>query len=104
MPTIKLKSHSSRKYVRRPLGHKDAPRGDLVATGIRSSARWTRLSKQIRTERPLCQRCEENGILFPSQEVHHIRKAETHPHLAFDANNLRALCRPCHEIEEINSK
>jgi len=104
MPTIRLKSHSSRKYGKRPLGHKDAPRTDLVATGIRSGARWTRLSKQIRTERPLCQRCEENGTLIPSQEVHHIRKAETHPHLAYDASNLRALCKPCHLIEEQYSK
>ncbi|MCP4881842.1 MAG: HNH endonuclease [Gammaproteobacteria bacterium] len=104
MPTIKLKSHSSRKHAKKPIGHKAPPRTDAVATEIRSRARWTRLSKQIRTERPLCQRCEENGILIPSQEVHHIRKAETHPHLAYDPGNLRALCKPCHLIEERDSK
>ena len=100
MPTIKLKSHSSRKYKKRPIGYKEPERSDEVAVGIRSSSRWTRLSRQIRRERPICQRCEEKGLLTPSEEVHHIRKVEQYPNLAFDPNNLRALCKPCHRIEE----
>ena len=104
MPTMFLRSHSDRVRTKRPLGYKEPPRNDKVAEGIHSSSRWTRLSRQIRSERPLCERCQEEGRLFPSTEVHHIRKCETHPELAYNPSNLRALCKECHLVEERKSK
>jgi 5-methylcytosine-specific restriction enzyme A len=104
MPTMFLRSHSDRVRTKRPLGYKEPPRNDKVAEGIHSSNRWTRLSRQIRSERPLCERCHEEGRLFPSTEVHHIRKCETHPEMAYNPSNLRALCKECHLVEERKSK
>ena len=102
MPLINLKSHSRRKG--RPVGWKPKERDDKAAVAIRRSSRWTRASKQVRAAHPICQRCEEQGgPLRPSQEVHHIKKVCTHPHLAFNPKNLRALCRECHTIEEYES-
>lgn len=99
MPTIKLKSHSRRKG--KPIGYKESPRTDVEAVSIRSSSKWTRLSRQIRRERPICEEClKKGGPLKPSQEVHHVVKVRSNPNLAFDPANLMALCRECHlEIE-----
>ena len=102
MPTIHLRGHRARKG--KPIGQKDKPRTDADAVKIRTGRKWRRLSAQIKRERPLCQRCEEMGKLTPSAEVHHVVKIRTNSNLAFDPDNLRALCRPCHEIEERNSK
>lgn len=102
MPTVNLKSHSRRKP--RPVGWKPKERDDKAAVAIRASSRWTRLSKQIRAAFPICQRCEElGGPLRASEEVHHVKKVQTHPHLAYNPANLRALCRDCHRIEEYES-
>lgn len=99
MPTINLKSHSRRKG--KPIGYRESPRTDVEAVAIRRSSKWTRLSKQIRRERPICEEClKKGGALKPSQEVHHIIKVRSNPNLAFDPANLMALCRECHlEIE-----
>ena len=102
MPTIHLRGHQARKG--KPIGQKAKPRSDVDAVKIRTGRKWRRLSAQIKRERPLCQRCEEEGRLTPSAEVHHVVKIRTNPNLAYDPDNLRALCRPCHEIEEHNSK
>ena len=103
MPSVHVKSHARRKG--RPVGWKPKERNDEQAVAIRKSSRWTRLSQQIRRERPICQRCEEQGLpLRASSEVHHVRKVATHPHLAFNPDNLRALCHECHTIEEYESK
>lgn len=103
MPSIKLKSHSRRKG--RPIGWKPKERNDEAAVAIRRSNRWRRLSQQTRAERPICERCkEQGGPLKPSREVHHVKKVSTNPLLAFNPANLRALCVECHKIEEYESR
>lgn len=99
MPRLNLKSHLRRKG--KPIGYKESPRTDVEAVSIRSSSKWTRLSRQIRCERPICEEClNKGGPLKPSQEVHHIVKVQSNPNLAFDPANLMALCKECHlEIE-----
>ena len=100
MPYKITNTHFKRKP--RPIGK--VLRNDEEAVRIRSSARWTRLSKLIRQERPICEHCMTQGHYRPSQEVHHIRKVATHPHLAFTPSNLQALCRTCHiKIEQQQS-
>lgn len=52
---------------------------------------------------PICEACEINGRTTPATEVHHVvpieskagRLQDMHA-LAFDPNNLKALCRACH--------
>lgn len=65
--------------------------------------RWALLRKRVLTERPVCQRCLEDGLIAsPATEVHHITPCETAntetemARLMFDPHNLRALCHDCH--------
>ncbi len=66
------------------------------------TSRWLRLRRDTLTRQPLCQRCEAEGRLTPSAEVHHVRPVEEALTLAdkarlmYDPRNLRALCHDCH--------
>lgn len=62
--------------------------------------RWKVLSERKRHEHPLCQRCEEQGIVRVATEVHHVRSIESAPWLRLEWTNLMSVCRACHrEIE-----
>lgn len=54
---------------------------------------WSRLSRALRENSPLCQRCGKE----PSAEVHHIVPVAADPRLKLDPRNLMAVCRRCHE-------
>lgn len=54
--------------------------------------RWKRLSAYYRKVHPLCEECEAAA----SDLTDHIKPRKTHPELSLDWDNLRALCRPCH--------
>ena len=52
---------------------------------------------------PLCEACELNGCTTPATEIHHLVPIESKAGwsddmeaLAFDPNNLQALCKACH--------
>lgn len=76
---------------------KDKEYNKLIHTG-----RWLRLRRNILTAHPLCQRCQEQGIITPATEVHHVRPVEEaysygdKVQRMYDPHNLRALCRDCH--------
>lgn len=64
---------------------------------------WKRMRAEYLGRHPLCEDCEAKGITRLATEVHHIIPIcnESSPArmraLAYDANNLRALCHECHE-------
>ena len=64
--------------------------------------RWLRLRKEKLTAQPLCERCQQQGLVTPATEVHHVTPVEDGLTLAakrrlmYDPNNLRALCHACH--------
>lgn len=58
---------------------------------------WARLSKRIRTERPLCQVCQAQGKVTAATEVHHLLPITLSPHLRLEPTNLLSVCRVCHE-------
>ena len=64
-----------------------------TACKIRSSQRWRNLRALYLTKQPVCQDCADAAAC----EVHHIEGVSAHPELAFEWENLRALCIPCHE-------
>lgn len=66
-------------------------------------ADWARLSKRIRTERPLCEQCMREGRVRAAVEVHHIVPIARAPHLRLDVDNLMSVCRECHETLEKRS-
>lgn len=78
----KLAERNYRKYERDPQIDK------------RYGSEWRRIRARYVAEHPLCEQCQKDGRLTPTQEVHHIQplsKGGTH-----DFTNLMALCKPCH--------
>ncbi len=67
------------------------------------SAAWLRFRAYILTRRPLCERCQEDGHLTPARHVHHVKPRKDRPDLAFDEDNVQALCVPCHNRVEHES-
>ena len=69
--------------------------------------RWVRLRHQVLSEYPCCQRCEKEGFVTASIEVHHRVPVETattlreKESLMFDRGNLMALCHRCHVQEHV---
>ena len=70
---------------------------------IYNSREWKELRiAKLRSTNGLCEECMKQGIVTPARCVHHIIPIETArtkdemKRLAFDANNLRALCFACH--------
>lgn len=64
--------------------------------------RWLKLRRDKLTTTPLCERCQQQGIVTPATEVHHVTPVEDGLSLAekrrlmYDPHNLRALCHDCH--------
>ena len=60
------------------------------------TARWTRLSRAFRIEHPLCEICNDNGVIKPATCVDHIIPWPIcGEDLFFDRLNLQALCDEC---------
>ena len=61
-----------------------------------TSQRWRRTARAYKAAHPLCERCEAQGFIRESVEVHHIKDRKQYPELAYDWDNLEALCKTCH--------
>lgn len=74
----------------------------LLAKRIRSGARWQKLRLHKLNHDPLCQRCKDVlGLVRCADEVHHVIPIRVDPERAYDLENLRSLCKRCHQIEEV---
>ena len=64
--------------------------------------KWLRLRRAKLTSNPICERCQAEGRITPSREVHHVTPVEDgltardKQTLMYDSNNLQALCHDCH--------
>ena len=72
-------------------------------TEIYNSREWKELRiAKLRSTNGLCEECMKQGIVTSARSVHHVVPIETArtkdemKRLAFDVNNLRALCFACH--------
>lgn len=73
---------------------------------------WRRLREGYLMEHPLCENCLLVDKITPAKEVHHIKPISRGVDeyemrcLAYDPNNLRALCEECHDEEhrKLNKK
>ena len=93
MPKIKRLEKKKRDYT----GNNRVERQKIYAT-----KEWKALSKAYIMQHPLCEECLAKGNITPSQHVHHIVSFMSVDDeverlaLAFDINNLQALCIECH--------
>lgn len=98
MPTINRlpkKPHSPRK-----------DRSKEIYDKAYNTRLWRQVREQVlKRDQYLCQRCLENGIVRPAEQVHHITPlstfvddADLHD-LLTDQDNCISLCRECHEKE-----
>ena len=90
MPTIqKAKKHKPIPYKR-----------DNTFAQYYNSNKWITLRNCYVHEHPLCENCLRQGIIRPSEEVHHKQFLSTRRgdawDLLLDEDNLIALCKECH--------
>ena len=64
------------------------------------SERWKRFRKRILVrDEYTCQRCKKYGRVTQAREVHHIKRLEEFPELAYDPKNCVSLCKACHNMQ-----
>lgn len=81
----------------------------LIASKIYNSKKWKRLRAAYFMQNPLCENCLSKGITSYTEEIHHMipilkgKDLLEMQSLAYDPNNLMALCGKCHhEIHNRN--
>ena len=71
-------------------------------TQLVACTRWRKLRLEYLKAHPFCERCSEVGLTTSATEVHHITPIESAvgieamSRLAYDPDNLQALCHACH--------
>ena len=61
------------------------------------SAKWQKKSMSVKRRQGYrCAWCARYGRATQAVVVHHIKHIDEHPELAFDDDNLVALCLACH--------
>jgi len=71
-----------------------------AAKKLYNSARWKKVRALKLSRNPICETCAENGRTTGHRlHVHHIQHVHDAPHQAFDLDNLRTVCLPCHNRE-----
>jgi len=64
--------------------------------GFYKTERWRKFRAVYIKRHPLCCECEAAGRVTAAVIVDHIKPFKTHPELGLAWDNVRALCRPCH--------
>ena len=96
MPTIKLpkRKHDNVRTTRK-----------VKYQDIYQDPRWRAIRDAKKRNNPLCERCEEKGLVTPAKEIHHKipfdcgRTEEEIEELAFDYDNTKSVCDSCHTEE-----
>ena len=58
---------------------------------------WQQLRARVLIDKPLCERCEERGIVRPASQVHHVVAIDEAHWLRMVRSNLMSVCVECHE-------
>lgn len=100
MPTITLLK-DKKKPSKKQRGYHPTERSER-ATKAYNTTQWRNLRKAYLMEHPLCEVCMERGNVTYSRDVHHIHEISNAENdleakdIAFDSDNLMALCMACH--------
>ena len=69
---------------------------------VYNTSRWRKLRLYFLSNNPLCSHCLKKGIYTSATEAHHkiplssYKDLESKLEIAFDIENLEALCKECH--------
>lgn len=81
------------------------------AAAIYNTPQWKNLRAAYFMQHPLCEKCLERDIVKATEEIHHIKPILTGnselemKDLAYNPQNLMALCKDCHhQIHNIMRK
>lgn len=89
-----MRTFSLEKKGRRKFRPKKATTADYAqARKIRETTRWKKLRQAFKAHHPICMYCEKKPTYCP----HHIEPVVGEPDLAFDWDNLFAVCQDCHD-------
>lgn len=80
----------------------DRYRGSSTARGYDS--RWQRFREGYLRRHPLCSFCERRGLVTPATVIDHIETIADAPARRFDEDNLRPLCKPCHDAHTMRAQ
>ena len=72
------------------------------------SNRWKKCRKKYLSLHPICERCQQLGIISKADHVHHKVYLDDatyrNPEVSLNFDNLEALCMNCHQAEHHRSK
>jgi 5-methylcytosine-specific restriction protein A len=79
----------------------DRERNQQDHRAIYKTARWSRLRQMKLRQDPFCELADlcvkRTGHPAPATVVDHIEGTAERPDLAYDMDNLRSACKPCHD-------
>lgn len=99
MPTIEKTPRKKRNGSR----YSNPDSKHAISQKIYNSSIWRKLRKSYLMQHPLCEMCLTEDRTTPACEVHHIKEINTGTNelemmnIAYDSNNLIALCSACHD-------
>jgi len=77
-----------------------------LTSQIHRGGNWRKCERLHKAQNPLC--CDPLKLHplrpTPTQQSHHILALGTHPHLAYDMDNLAPLCTRCHAAIEAKER
>lgn len=91
----KFEPHGSRRTEQARKREVDELRGNSHQRGYDRA--WQKLRSVFLREHPLCTFCAERGCITPAQVVDHITSIALRPDLRLVRENLRSLCKRCHD-------
>jgi len=80
-------------YEKKNIREYDKKRDELPGRKFLHSTQWRKIREIKLSLNPLCQICEDKGLIVPAIIIHHIDGNE----LNNDMDNLMSVCRSCHE-------
>jgi 5-methylcytosine-specific restriction enzyme A len=80
-----------------------APMAQRVRIDFYHTSRWKKESRLFRSEHPLCRKCEEEGIVYPSEVTDHIVPLEICED-PWDWKNWDGLCKRHNNIKAAADK
>ncbi len=90
-------------YLKKPEKTKQTSIKREERNEVYTSTRWKKLRLSYLQNHPLCESCLKQDKFTPSVDIHHIISFMStndplkRKYLAFDYNNLMALCKECHQ-------